>query len=312
MNNFPSNFPDQEGKIFVFRHYGLAPSVVFRDPDLSMGAKALYGYLSTFVNASQMKAGVYKAWPSRRRILNELGISVNTLSKYLAELKAAQLLCVNQSRTTIQDGKQVFGNNEYVFQLYLTSSAVKAAEDPLLESSVSNLDQLVDCDIEELAPSNTQGFNNTKNNPSNLSTKSQIKEPELPLMPVDSLIEWWNTQAITPHPRLGPNTRLRIEKALFVALEDYTWDQIIESVETYSRLYKKRYCRHKYRLVEFMEKKAYEHFFEEKNWQRTGPPEKILREDFTFDIRPQDRSLFAFLNDSEDTEEQVIKEELVV
>lgn len=61
MTDWLKNFPEQEGEIFVFRRYGLAPSVVFRDNNLSMGAKALYGYLATFVNAEEMKKGLFKA-----------------------------------------------------------------------------------------------------------------------------------------------------------------------------------------------------------------------------------------------------------
>ena len=36
MTDWIKNFPEQEGEIFVFRRYDLAPSVVFRDSNLSM------------------------------------------------------------------------------------------------------------------------------------------------------------------------------------------------------------------------------------------------------------------------------------
>lgn len=78
MTELQKNFPEQKGKAFVFQHYGYSPTLVHRNPDLSPGAKGLYSYLSTFVNADQMKQGKLHAWPSRQRILQDMNISVNS------------------------------------------------------------------------------------------------------------------------------------------------------------------------------------------------------------------------------------------
>jgi predicted transcriptional regulator len=61
-----------------------------------------------------MKQGKLHAWPSRKRILKEMNISVNTFGKYLKELKEANLIHVEQGRQTLKKGKQGFGNNCYV------------------------------------------------------------------------------------------------------------------------------------------------------------------------------------------------------
>lgn len=51
--------------------YGLSPQLVMRSKGLSIEAKALYGYLSSFAGAGDT------AFPSTSRILEELDISKN-------------------------------------------------------------------------------------------------------------------------------------------------------------------------------------------------------------------------------------------
>lgn len=154
-----ADFPKKEGKTFVFSRYGLAPTLVFRNPNLSVTAKAVYGYLSTFINAEQMKKGIFKAWPSRRRILKELNISCNTLSRYLKELKEAGFIKVEQSRT-IKDGRQVYGNNLYILQPYvedIDGSGEISTNDQHKPNSFSNSspDRLNSSDSHQVSTSNT-------------------------------------------------------------------------------------------------------------------------------------------------------------
>lgn len=317
MTDWIKNFPEQEGEIFVFRRYGLAPSVVFRDSNLSIGAKALYGYLATFVNAEEMKKGLFKAWPSRKRILHDLNISGNTLSKYLKELQNANLIKVEQGRRTLQEGRQVYSNNHYILLPYITMSEEEKRrilpDDHLLEQhSNSRSDQLKSCATHEVDTSNTQGFSNTKNKSNIFSSqnRSQTEKSQttIPLTeenhpsPINSdqlvhaLIEFWNEQEINPHPRLGAKTKLRIQRALNEALEDYTWDELLNTIKNYSKLYQDQRCNHKYRLVEFLEKRGYEHFLHEENWT-WRPRKRITRDDFTYSVPQQDLSFFSFLDD---------------
>ena len=53
-------------RVFLYEHYALAPSVVFRDPDLSLKAKALYGYLATYINRENKQQEKLQAWPSQK------------------------------------------------------------------------------------------------------------------------------------------------------------------------------------------------------------------------------------------------------
>ncbi len=55
--------------------YGLSPQLVMRSKGLSIEAKALYGYLSSFAGAGDT------AFPSTSRILEELDISKNRFYK---------------------------------------------------------------------------------------------------------------------------------------------------------------------------------------------------------------------------------------
>ncbi len=319
MTDLQKNFPEQEGKEFVFRHYGYSPTLVHRNPHLSPGAKGLYAYLSTFVNADQMKEGKLHAWPSRKRILKDMNISVNTFGKYLKELKEAGFLRVEQGRKTLKEGKQVFGNNLYIFQTYVTSPSegeISSTEDCDPEqNSHSESDQPNPCNSHQMNTSNTQGFSTTKNKSKiNLSTTRQeeasqsqgqimeleiwsyLKEKKEKEIRLDDLIAFWNQAGINPHYFLGQNTRVRMQIALEAALEDHSLSELLGTITTYAKLYKARKARHKYRLVEFLEKRGYEHFLEEKNWDRLPPREKITREDFTYKESQQDRSRFPWLN----------------
>ena len=316
MTDWRKNFAEQEGETFVFRHYGLAPSVVFRNSNLSIGAKAVYGYLTTFVNGEQMKKGLFIAWPSRQRILNELNISVNTLGKYLRELRDAKLIKVEQGRRTLQEGRQVYGNNRYIIQPYIATSVEEKSKTipvyPSLEKdSKSRSDHLKSCEPQETNTSITKGFSNTNNNSSIFSTKNEDQPgtnntPVLEESPssgenkqqgVQALIESWNNQGVNQHFRLGDNTRLRIQKALNEALEDYSWEELEQTIVTYSKLFKEGRCDHKYRLVEFMEKRGYEHFLHEGNWRKRSYQGPLTRDEFTYTKPKQDLSFFSFLDD---------------
>lgn len=150
-----ATFPHQDGKVFIFDRYGIVPSVVMRNPNLSIGAKALYAYLMTYVNSEQARSGDVKAWPSRDRMMKELGLSVNTLTKYLRELKDAGLIEVQQARETTETGKTVYSNNIYVIQPYVPAESVSQ------EFSVTDFVTLKVCDAQNVNQSNTSPSSKT-------------------------------------------------------------------------------------------------------------------------------------------------------
>jgi DnaD/phage-associated family protein len=96
--------PQPEKKHWLSMGYGLAPAMVLRDPNLSMGAKAVYAYLMTFTSSDRKDV-----WPGRDLILKELGCNKDTLAKYMAELSARGLVVIEQVR---EEGAR-FGHNIY-------------------------------------------------------------------------------------------------------------------------------------------------------------------------------------------------------
>lgn len=112
------------------------------------------------------------------------------------------------------------------------------------------------------------------------TNSNELDERELD---VDSLITFWNEQDVTVHTRLGDKTKQRIQIALDEALQDFTVEEFLSTITNYADLYKRQKARHKYRLVEFMEKRGYEVFSAKENWTgRTGSSEKVIRSDFTY------------------------------
>ncbi len=167
------NSLNKVGKESVFKYFGLVPSFVLRDSAISFGAKAVYAYLATYINAKQFREGKPRAWPSRKRMQRELNMSANTLSKYLKELKENKLIKIEQSRRT-KDGKHLYGNNIYTLKQHIKHSDSKGEADdqfkrnPNSEQPDSYVTQEIDPSINHLLPSNNQ--QQSKNNFSSATT----------------------------------------------------------------------------------------------------------------------------------------------
>lgn len=74
--------------------YGLSPQLVMRSKGLSIEAKALYGYLSSFAGAGDT------AFPSTSRILEELDISKNRFYKIRKELVSWGFISIETTATS--------------------------------------------------------------------------------------------------------------------------------------------------------------------------------------------------------------------
>lgn len=325
MTNKHQDTPNHEGKTFVFSHYGPAPTLVFRNSNLSLGAKGVYGYLVTYISIDQTKNGQAQAWPSRKRILKGLNISSNTLSKYLNELKEAGFLKIDQGRRKLEEGKQVYGNNLYTLQTYIedpspgetdldTKQETDLIKQPSPNSNSSNSAALKTSSPQEVITSTTMPLSSTKKISNTISdhpktaSKSEgqshdglaqsLKAGEMGDLPIslDELITFWNDQEVNIHQKIGVKTKERLALALKEALEDYSLDDLLGSISNYGKIFQAQKAKHKYRLVEFFEKKGYEHFLHAGNWQ--GREErKFRREDFTYTMPKQDLSSFSWIDD---------------
>ena len=91
--------------------FGLIPRRVMRDERLSIGAKVVYAYLASFAGNKEY------AFPGRDLMCNELGISKDSLLKYMRLLKEFGYLEVEQ----VKEGGR-FAHNIYKLIPYPNSS----------------------------------------------------------------------------------------------------------------------------------------------------------------------------------------------
>lgn len=101
----------------------------------------------------------------------------------------------------------------------------------------------------------------------------------------DDLISFWNNQEVNPHYRLGDRTKQRIIDAWNEALTDFSAEDLFMAILNYADLFKSDRAQHKYRLVEFLERKGYEHFLNRDNWTSRNYLGKFTRDDFTYEDR---------------------------
>lgn len=67
--------------------FGLVSNNVIRNPDISMGEKALYAYLCTYADANTSDLFV-----SVNKMADEMGISVSSIKRYLLSLEKKGVL----------------------------------------------------------------------------------------------------------------------------------------------------------------------------------------------------------------------------
>lgn len=98
--------------------YGLIPKRIMRDRNLSLQAKAIYSYLASFAGNTGM------SFPSTKLMAGELGISKDTLFKYLKELRESNAISVKRERG--RDG--TFERNIYYLNNSVNSPCPKSPD----------------------------------------------------------------------------------------------------------------------------------------------------------------------------------------
>ena len=103
LNTFRENNSDQLVVSNVnSKGYGIIPKMVMQDQRLHINAKAIYAYFNSFAGTGN------SAFPTRKRICYDLGISGDTFGKYLKQLTDTGYLKVTQNKVA---GR--FSNNVY-------------------------------------------------------------------------------------------------------------------------------------------------------------------------------------------------------
>lgn len=67
--------------------FGMVSNTVMRDPELSLGEKALYAYLSTYANSS-----THELFVSVNKIASECDIGQSTVKRHLATLEKKKVI----------------------------------------------------------------------------------------------------------------------------------------------------------------------------------------------------------------------------
>lgn len=126
--------------------YGFIPKKVMRDKQLNIQAKAIYAYICSYTGKGT------DAFPSQKLMSDDLGISKDTLSKYVKQLKELGYISIKQSS---DNGK--FGRNVYTVNIL-----------PYMISS-----DTVDTDTETVGYGEVDSNNNSNLNKNNINKKTK-------------------------------------------------------------------------------------------------------------------------------------------
>lgn len=97
-------------KYGLYNNYGIAPGVVLKDKDLSIGAKSVYLYLSVLIVAGDFTG---KCYLETRMILDGLGISKTSFYEYKKHLLLKNYIKVHQKRIGNRNGGLIYYLVEY-------------------------------------------------------------------------------------------------------------------------------------------------------------------------------------------------------
>ncbi|MDI9459752.1 MAG: helix-turn-helix domain-containing protein [Bacillota bacterium] len=103
------NIYDMRGKIRLYGHFGIGPSLL-RNRELSLGARAVYLYLSTYFRFRDIEDNM--VWPNITQMAKELDIGRATIARYLKELKDHGFLKVEPVRVQRED-RTIYASKVY-------------------------------------------------------------------------------------------------------------------------------------------------------------------------------------------------------
>lgn len=92
--------------------YGFSPKAVMRDARLTIEAKAIYAYMSSFAGAG------LSSFPSVNLQIKELGISNKRYYKHRKLLEDLGYITIKMNRTINENGKSVRGKNLYILEQF--------------------------------------------------------------------------------------------------------------------------------------------------------------------------------------------------
>ena len=161
--------------------YGFSPKAVMRDPRLTIEAKAIYAYMSSFAGAG------LSSFPSIELQLSELGISKTRYYKHRKLLEQFGYITIKQTRIKNENNKSINDKNIYTLEQFPVEK-VEISEDTQNEETqknVKNTDFSESPQNEDTQNENSQNegaqnedSNNNNLNNNNLNKSSSSKDDE--------------------------------------------------------------------------------------------------------------------------------------
>ncbi|MDU7068788.1 MAG: helix-turn-helix domain-containing protein [Clostridium perfringens] len=161
--------------------YGFSPKAVMRDTRLTIEAKAIYSYMSSFAGSG------LTAFPTIELQLHELGISKSRYYKHRKLLEDLGYITIKQTRVKGKNGKVVNGKNIYTIEQFpVEKEEVEVTQNKESHKIIENTmfsevtqNETPQNSTAQNVESNSNNLNSNNLNSNNISSSSKEDEEEV-------------------------------------------------------------------------------------------------------------------------------------
>ncbi|AQW28516.1 TPA: helix-turn-helix domain-containing protein [Clostridium perfringens] len=161
--------------------YGFSPKAVMRDTRLTIEAKAIYSYMSSFAGSG------LTAFPTIELQLHELGISKSRYYKHRKLLEDLGYITIKQTRVKGTNGKVVNGKNIYTIEQFpVEKEEVEVPQNKESHKTIENTtfsevtqNETPQNSTAQNVESNSNNLNSNNLNSNNISSSSKEDEEEV-------------------------------------------------------------------------------------------------------------------------------------
>ncbi|EDT13985.1 TPA: helix-turn-helix domain-containing protein [Clostridium perfringens] len=161
--------------------YGFSPKAVMRDTRLTIEAKAIYSYMSSFAGSG------LTAFPTIELQLHELGISKSRYYKHRKLLEDLGYITIKQTRVKGNNGKVVNGKNIYTIEQFpVEKEEVEVTQNKESHKTIENTtfsevtqNETPQNSTAQNVESNSNNLNSNNLNSNNISSSSKEDEEEV-------------------------------------------------------------------------------------------------------------------------------------
>lgn len=166
-NNNANNFIQING--IMSQGYGFSPKAVMRDTRLTIEAKAIYAYMSSFAGAG------LNSFPSVKLQLSELCISEKRYYKHRKLLEDLGYITIKQTRTKLESGKVVNDKNIYTLEQFPTPKPKEEIQkDKIKTNNKNNISENSQNDSSQNDSVQNVGSNSISINSNNINNNNTI------------------------------------------------------------------------------------------------------------------------------------------